>query len=44
LIAQRALAAWPHEGFWQAMDTFKDKINFDRMEAQGSCPWMLWRK
>jgi len=44
LIGQRALAAWPHEGFWQAMDTFKDKITFDRMEAQGTCPWMVWRK
>jgi glucose-1-phosphate cytidylyltransferase len=44
LIAQRALAAWPHEGFWQAMDTFKDKISFDRMEAQGNCPWMVWRR
>jgi glucose-1-phosphate cytidylyltransferase len=44
LIARRALAAWPHDGFWQAMDTFKDKIAFDRMEAQGNCPWMVWRK
>lgn len=44
LIAKRAVAAWPHDGFWQAMDTFKDKINFDRMEAQGNCPWMVWRK
>ncbi len=44
LIARRALAAWPHDGFWQAMDTLKDKINFDRMEAQGKCPWMVWRK
>jgi len=24
------------------MDTFKDKIEFDRMEARGSCPWMVW--
>jgi glucose-1-phosphate cytidylyltransferase len=26
------------------MDTFKDKITFDRMEARGDCPWMLWKK
>ena len=26
------------------MDTFKDKITFDRMEARGDCPWMLWRQ
>ena len=29
-------------GFWQAMDTFKDKITFDRMEAKGECPWKVW--
>ncbi len=32
-----------HNGFWQAMDTFKDKIAFDRMEARGNCPWMVWK-
>jgi glucose-1-phosphate cytidylyltransferase len=26
------------------MDTFKDKITFDRMEARGTCPWMIWKK
>ena len=26
------------------MDTFKDKITFDRMEARGDCPWMRWRQ
>jgi glucose-1-phosphate cytidylyltransferase len=44
LIERQALATYRHDGFWQAMDTFKDKISFDRMEAQGDCPWMLWRK
>jgi glucose-1-phosphate cytidylyltransferase len=44
LIERRALAAFRHAGFWQSMDTFKDKITFDRMEARGDCPWMLWRK
>jgi glucose-1-phosphate cytidylyltransferase len=44
LIAEKKLATYRHLGFWQAMDTFKDKITFDRMEAQGNCPWMLWKK
>jgi glucose-1-phosphate cytidylyltransferase len=44
LIERRALATHRHAGFWQSMDTFKDKITFDRMEAQGNCPWMVWRK
>jgi glucose-1-phosphate cytidylyltransferase len=43
LIEQRRLAAFRWDGFWQCMDTFKDKISFDRMEAQGKCPWMVWR-
>jgi len=44
LIAQRRLAAFVWTGFWQCMDTFKDKINYDRMEARGDCPWMLWNR
>jgi glucose-1-phosphate cytidylyltransferase len=44
LIEQQRLVTYQHQGFWQSMDTFKDKITFDRMEAQGNCPWMLWRK
>ena len=44
LIEQQRLVTYQHRGFWQAMDTLKDKITYDRMEAQGNCPWMLWRK
>jgi glucose-1-phosphate cytidylyltransferase len=44
LLKERQLIARRHEGFWAAMDTFKDKITFDRMEAKGSCPWMVWRQ
>ncbi len=43
LIQQRKLLSVQWDGFWQCMDTFKDKINFDRMAAQGDCPWMVWR-
>jgi len=43
LIAKRKLWTQKHYGFWAAMDTFKDKISFDRLEAQGNCPWMVWR-
>jgi glucose-1-phosphate cytidylyltransferase len=42
LIAAQRLAAFRWSGFWQCMDTFKDKITFDRMEARGQCPWMVW--
>lgn len=44
LIEQRQLSVYKYEGFWRQMDTYKDKITFDRMEAQGDCPWMLWKR
>lgn len=43
LIAERKLLAYKYEGFWQAMDTFKDKITFDRSYAAGRAPWEVWR-
>jgi glucose-1-phosphate cytidylyltransferase len=42
LIEQRKLINFRWEGFWQCMDTLKDKITLDRMEARGTCPWMVW--
>jgi glucose-1-phosphate cytidylyltransferase len=44
LVSERKLLSFPWEGFWQCMDTFKDKITLDRMEARGTCPWMVWNK
>jgi len=43
LLEKRRLSVRKYEGFWGAMDTFKDKISLDRMEARGDCPWMVWR-
>jgi glucose-1-phosphate cytidylyltransferase len=44
LIEKQLLAVYRHTGFWRAMDTFKDKITLDRMDARGDCPWMVWKK
>jgi glucose-1-phosphate cytidylyltransferase len=43
LIQAGKLAAFEYDGFWQCMDTFKDKMIFDQMEAQERCPWKVWR-
>ena len=43
LVNERKVLAFRWDGFWQCMDTFKDKIGFDRMEARGACPWMVWK-
>jgi glucose-1-phosphate cytidylyltransferase len=44
LIEERKLFTQQYQGFWAAMDTFKDKITLDRMEARGDCPWMVWKQ
>lgn len=42
LIEKQQLFAYNYEGFWAAMDSFKDKITLDRMESRGECPWKVW--
>ena len=42
LLKEKRLFAHKYKGFWAAMDTFKDKITFDRMEAKGNRPWEVW--
>lgn len=42
LIAQRQLFAYPYDGFWKPMDTYKDKIAFDTYSSNGQRPWEVW--
>ena len=44
LIEQEQLYAYKYEGFWTAMDTFKDKDRLDQMYAGGDAPWEVWRE
>lgn len=44
LIEAKKLGVFRYFGFWQQMDTFRDKITFDRMEGRGDCPWMVWKR
>ena len=44
LIEAGKLGAVKHDGFWAAMDTFKDKIMFDRMHSSGERPWEVWNE
>jgi glucose-1-phosphate cytidylyltransferase len=32
-----------YEGFWQCMDTFKDKQILDELESSGNAPWCVWK-
>jgi glucose-1-phosphate cytidylyltransferase len=43
LIGEKQLLAYPYDGFWRNMDTFKDKQLLDEMWATGNIPWGIWR-
>ena len=36
------LAAYRHAGFWQCMDTMRDKQALERLWASGAPPWKRW--
>ena len=42
LAADRQLAAYRHEGFWQCMDTLRDKWFLERLWQAGEAPWRVW--
>lgn len=44
LIAEQKLIAYPYDGFWRSMDTFKDKQSLDELAAGGEAPWQVWKK
>ena len=36
------LSAFEHTGFWQPMDTLRDKIRLEQMWESGKAPWKIW--
>ena len=42
LAENNALAAFKHRGFWQPMDTLRDKMYLEQLWDSGKAPWKLW--
>jgi len=42
LARQGQLAAHFHRGFWQPMDTLRDKNHLEELWASGEAPWKMW--
>lgn len=42
LASDGQLRAWFHRGFWQPMDTLRDKRELEDLWAGGKAPWKLW--
>ena len=44
LVEKEQLVAYKYDGFWAAMDTFKDKQTLDDIYATGRAPWQVWNQ
>jgi glucose-1-phosphate cytidylyltransferase len=43
LIETQNLMAYPYDGFWKSMDTFKEKQELEDLVSTGVAPWQLWK-
>ncbi|WP_303691812.1 glucose-1-phosphate cytidylyltransferase [Megamonas hypermegale] len=44
LSADGQLSAYKHKGFWQCMDTLKEKMYLEELWDSGNAPWKVWDK
>ena len=42
LVELGELNAYLHKGFWQCMDTIREREELERLWAVGNCPWKEW--
>jgi glucose-1-phosphate cytidylyltransferase len=43
LARNRELTAYRHQGFWQPMDTLRDKVYLEELWNSGTPPWKIWK-
>ena len=43
LSQQKQLGSYLHSGFWQCMDTKRDKDTLEDLWVKGNPPWKIWR-
>ncbi|KAB0577387.1 MULTISPECIES: glucose-1-phosphate cytidylyltransferase [Ideonella] len=43
LAAADQLRAFKHDGFWQPMDTLRDKHQLESLWSSGQAPWKFWK-
>ncbi|MGV1099887.1 glucose-1-phosphate cytidylyltransferase [Thiovibrio sp. JS02] len=44
LAREGQLSAYKHHGFWQCMDTLRDKEYLEKIWNSGGAPWKVWEK
>ena len=44
LTKEKELAIYPHKGFWQCMDTYRDYKYLKEMWESDKAPWKIWKR
>lgn len=44
LAKEGQLNSYLHHGFWQCMDTMREKELLEKLDSSPNCPWKMWRK
>lgn len=42
LVGERQIVGFVHKGFWQCMDTMREKQKLEKMWEAGDAPWKIW--
>lgn len=42
LVADKQMMVYPHDGFWQPMDTYRDYAYLNSLCERNQAPWMIW--
>ena len=42
LVQDEQLVAFRHSGFWQPMDTMREKSNLEKLWDSNEAPWKVW--
>jgi len=42
LVEEKQLISYTHKGFWQCMDTLREKQKLEQLWDSGNAPWKLW--
>ncbi len=42
LVADGQMSGYCHRGFWQPMDTLREKVHLEELWASGKAPWKVW--
>ena len=42
LAREGQIMCWKHNGFWQCMDTLRDKEKLEKLWSTNNAPWKVW--